>query len=309
MKIFRHASELQAGGRGVSVAIGMFDGVHLGHQKVLQQTIRDAREVGGIAVAVTFDKHPAVVLAPERAPRLIYPLPQKLKVMDQLGLDATWVIKFDQEFSRQPAELFVQKLLTDFGNVQSICVGANFNFGYKRSGNVQVLKALGAKHGFKVCGLTAVAHDGQTISSTRIRQKISEGFLDEASELMGRPYSVSGEVVRGDQLGRKIGSPTANVDVTGLVLPPFGVYTVNGIVDEQKIHGVANLGVRPTVSALGSVPRLEVHFPDRNFDLYGKTIEVEFAQKLRGEMKFDGVESLKSQISKDIAEAKRLREK
>jgi riboflavin kinase/FMN adenylyltransferase len=305
VKAAPHASELETGGRKVSVAIGMFDGAHLGHQQVFAQTICDARAAGGLAVAVTFDKHPASILAPEKAPLLIYPLRQKLAVIESLGLDAAWVIQFDQNFSKQTAEVFIDRMAADFGKLESITVGANFTFGHRRTGNVALLQELGKRHGFRVNAAPAALRNGQPISSTRIRERIAAGDFAEASAMLGRPYSISGEVAHGDQLGRKIGFPTANIEVAGLAIPPFGVYQAHASARGERWPAVVNLGLRPTAGK-HLAPRLEAHILRGEHELYGEVLDIEFAHFLRSEKKFASIEELKEQIKKDAAMALKL---
>ena len=216
MKIIHAATELAAGGRKVCLAIGVFDGVHLGHQQIIRQTIADAHQHDAIALVLTFDCHPNSIVAPDRVPPLIYSLPQKLRAIESIGADAVLLIQFDKKFSEQTGEEFIRSLALDFGKIHSVCVGADFVFGQKRSGNVALLKKLGGELGFTVHGLAAVALDSQTVSSTRIREMIRAGDFDAASQMLGRPYAIAGRVVEGDRLGRQLGFPTANLDVTGL---------------------------------------------------------------------------------------------
>ena len=300
MTIIREARELVTGRKGVCLAIGFFDGVHLGHQQIIRQTIADARQHDGIALALTFDKHPNAVVAPAKTPPLIYSLPQKLRAIESLGVENILLIEFDKRFSEQSGEEFIRGLARDFGKIQSICVGANFAFGHKRGGNVALLKNLGAELHFQVHGLSAVSLDGQPVSSTRIREEIRTGNVDAASQMLGRPYAICGKVIEGDKLGRELGFPTANLDVTGLVLPPNGVYATI-IRHEGRLHHAAlNIGVRPTVAA-GRQLRAEVHLLDFDGDLYGQELEVEIGEKLREEKRFGSVEELKEQIAKDVA--------
>ena len=304
MNIIRTASELVTGGKRVCLAIGFFDGVHLGHQQIIRQTIADARQHGGIALALTFDKHPNVIVAPAKTPPLIYSLPQKLRAIESLGVENVLLIEFDKRFSEQSGEEFVRGLARDFGKIQSICVGADFVFGHKRGGNVALLKKLGEELHFHVHGLSAVSLDGQPVSSTRIREEIRTGNVDEASQMLGRPYAICGTVIAGDKLGRKLGFPTANLDVAGLVLPPNGVYAAV-IRHEGRLYRAAlNIGVRPTVAA-GRQLRVEAHLLDFDGDLYGRELEMEIGEKLREEKRFGSVEELKEQIAKDVAGVRR----
>ena len=306
MNVIREANELKPGERKVCVAIGMFDGVHLGHQQVLRQTIEDARQHDGTAVAITFDCHPNSIVAPERNPPLIYALRQKLRVIGSLGIDTTWLIHFDKAFSERPGEKFICDLVHDFGHVYSLCVGSAFTFGHQRSGNVALLRKLGQELNFIVHGLASVSLDGKAVSSTRIREAIGAGNLDAATQMLGRTYSITGTVIGGDQLGRQIGFPTANLDAANLVVPPGGVYAVRAQLEGRRYHAVANIGFRPTLR--NPTPRLqvEVHLLDFDSDLYGKELEVAFMQKLRDEQKFPSPEALREQIKGDIEIARTL---
>jgi riboflavin kinase / FMN adenylyltransferase len=304
MKIIHAANELKPAGRKVCLAIGFFDGVHLGHQQIIRQTIADARQHDALSLVVTFDRHPGTVVAPNRVPPLIYSLPQKLRVITSLGADALLLIHFDKAFSEQTGETFIRGLARDLGQIQSLCVGSNFTFGHKRAGNVNLLRTLGVELRFTVHGMAAVSLDGKVVSSTRIRETIRTGHLDAASQMLGRAYSLAGTVIRGDQLGQKLGFPTANVDATGLVLPPNGVYTVHAIVQGRTHRAVVNIGSRPTLQNPAPQLRVEAHLLDFQGDLYGQELELTFLEKLRDEIKFPSIEALKEQIARDIEEAK-----
>jgi riboflavin kinase/FMN adenylyltransferase len=289
----------------VCAAIGVFDGLHLGHQAVLDRARRDALAVGGLVVVVTFDRHPNSVVAPERTPLPIYTLGHKMKVLESMGVDVTWLIAFDHAFSLIPAEEFVRRLARDFAPLHSLSVGAGFTFGHGRRGDLKLLGRLGGECGFAVHGLTAVAVGGEPVSSTRIREAIRVGDLPGASAMLGRPYSVAGPVVRGAQMGRRIGIPTANLAVTALILPPDGVYVVEVVMDGRLRPAVANLGRRPTLAA--SMDRqFEVHLLDFDGDLYGSDLEVVFRQHLRGEIRFESVDELEAQIRQDIKVAREI---
>lgn len=306
MKILRAAKELENPGRKVSLAIGFFDGVHLGHQQIIRQTIADARAVNGVALVVTFDVHPASVVNPAHAPSLIYQLSQKLRVIESLGSDALLLVHFDMAFSKQPGEVFIRELARELGRIHSICVGADFTFGHKRSGNVELLKKIGAELNFTVHGMSAVCLDDKAVSSTRIREAIRAGSLDEASQMLGRAYSICGKIIRGDQIGRKLGFPTANLDVQGLVLPPTGVYAINAKIGSANHPAVVNIGARPTVAPGQPQIRVEAHVLDFDGDLYDQEIELVLVQKIREEFKFPNLDALKGQISRDIENARSL---
>jgi riboflavin kinase/FMN adenylyltransferase len=304
MKIISSAQELQPD-RKVCLAIGFFDGVHLGHQQIIRQTIADARQHEVMSLVVTFDRHPSTVVAPNRVPPLIYSLPQKLRVIESLGADALLLIHFDKPFSELTGEAFIHGLTHDLGQIQSLCVGNNFTFGHKRAGNVALLKKLGEELHFTVHGMAAVSLDGKIVSSTRIRETIRTGDLDAASQMLGRAYSLAGKITRGDQLGQKLGFPTANIDTSGLVLPPNGVYMVHANVQGKMHRAVVNIGLRPTLQNPVPQIRVEVHILDFQGDVYDQEMEITFLEKLRDEQKFPSLDALKEQIAKDIIEARR----
>jgi riboflavin kinase/FMN adenylyltransferase len=303
MQVIRAASELNPAGRKVCLAIGFFDGVHLGHQQIIRQTLADARQHEALALVITFDRHPNTVVAPSRVPPLIYSLPQKLRTIASLGADRLLLIPFDKALSEQTGEAFIRVLVRDLGRVQTLCVGANFLFGHKRAGDVALLKRLGAELKFIVHGLAAVSLDGKAVSSTRIREAIRLGHLDAASQMLGRPWSLAGMVSRGDGLGHKLGFPTANLDVAGLVLPPNGVYAVHAEVDGRRYRSVLNIGLRPTLERPEPQQRVEAHLIDFTGDLYGRELEVAFLEKLRAEKKFASLGELREQIARDILDA------
>jgi riboflavin kinase/FMN adenylyltransferase len=304
MKVAHSPNEIDAGSRPACLAIGFFDGVHLGHQQVIKQTIADARQHEAVAVIITFDRHPNSVVAPNRIPALIYSLPQKLRAIAATGADSLLLIHFDEAFSRTPAEDFIRSVARDLGRIQSLCVGANFVFGHKRSGNVSLLQTLGEQMKFTVHGLAAVSLDGKAVSSTRIREAISAGDLDAAGQMLGRSYALAGTVIRGEQMGRRLGFPTANLDVTGLVLPPNGVYAVHADAKGKRYRAVLNIGTRPTLNSNELRLSVEAHLLDYEGDLYGEELELSFVDRLRDERKFPSVSALQAQISLDIQDAK-----
>ena len=303
MRIIHAANELNPGGRRVCLAIGFFDGVHLGHQQIIRQTLTDARQHEAIALVITFDRHPNSVVAPSRAPPLIYPLPRKLRVIESLGADTLLLIHFDKAFSEQTGEAFIRGLARDLGHIQSLCVGANFVFGHKRGGNVELLRKLGAELKFTVHGMAAVSLDGRAVSSTRIREAIRAGDLDRVSQMIGRAYSLAGPVIRGDGLGHQLGFPTANLDATGLVLPPHGVYAVLAEVEGKTHRAVLNIGLRPTLQNPNPQLQVEAHLIDFAGELYGQELELAFVDKLRAERKFGSLAELRAQIARDILDA------
>ena len=301
MNIIHAANELKPAGRKVCLAIGFFDGVHLGHQQIIRQTITDARQHDALALVLTFDRHPNTVVAPDHVPPLIYSLPQKLRAIESLGADTLLLIHFDETFSGQTGEDFIRSLARDVGQIQSLCVGADFVFGHKRSGNVALLKKLGGELGFHVHGLAAVSLDNEIVSSTRIRELIRAGDLDTVSQMLGRPYAISSRVIHGEHLGQQLGFPTANLDPTGLALPPNGVYAALTCVSGRPYRTALNIGFRPTVAQKSKMVHIEAHLLDFSDNLYGEELEVQIAEKLREERKFSSKSGLQEQIGRDIS--------
>jgi riboflavin kinase/FMN adenylyltransferase len=301
MNIIHAANELKTAGRKVCLAIGFFDGVHLGHQQIIRQTLADARQHDALALVLTFDRHPNTVVAPDHVPPLIYSLPQKLRAIESLGADTLLLIHFDETFSRQTGEDFIRGLAQDVGQIQSLCVGADFVFGHKRSGNVALLKKLGSELGFHVHGLAAVSLDNEIVSSTRIRELIRAGDLDTVSQMLGRPYAISSRVIEGEHLGQQLGFPTANLDPGGLALPPNGVYAALTCVKGRSYRTALNIGFRPTVALKSEIVHIEAHLLDFSDNLYGEQLEVQIAEKLREERKFSSKTELQEQIGHDIS--------
>ena len=282
------------------LALGVFDGVHEGHRAVIRSGLKLAGEDGGKVFVVTFSPHPIRVIAPAKAPSsLLATVDEKAEIFRAMGVDGMLVIRFDEEFAKTGAEEFVERLVQ--GNVASISVGEDWRFGSGRQGDVGLLGRMGGEKGFRLQAVAPVMWEGERVSSTRIRQAIRDGSFGEVEKMLGRPYEVSGRVVEGRKLGRKLGFPTANLRLGDLQVPKDGVWVVR--VDGRQA-GVANLGMRPTVD--GDERLLEVHVFDFHGDLYGKILRVEFQQFLRGERKFDSLEALREQISKDVGEARRI---
>jgi riboflavin kinase/FMN adenylyltransferase len=308
MEILRAIDDLRRLSGPIYLAIGVFDGVHLGHQAVIRSAVESARgEKGGVAVVVTFDPHPIRVLRPENAPRLLTATRHKIELLKRLlGADHLLVVPFDEGFSRWPGERFIDALSDACRPLRQISVGAEWGFGYQRSGNLELLKKLGVKHGFDVCGVSSVSVDGEVVSSSAIRVAVQEGDFERASVLLGREYSVLGTVIEGQKLGRTIGFPTANLTVHNEEFPPQGVYAVRVSLEGRELLGVGNLGYRPTVSGEALKRMLEVHLFDCDSDLYGRDMEVFFTRYLRAEKKFESLDALKEQIERDVELAKSL---
>lgn len=306
MKIIHAAADLNPGSRGVSLAIGVFDGVHLGHQRVIGLARENATQSGAASVVVTFDRHPNIVVAPQHVPPLIYPLAKKLAVIASLNLDASLVIHFDKAFSQISGEDFIRGLARDFGSIRAICVGETFMFGCRRSGDVALLNTLGKELGFIVEAVPDVSVGGEAVSSTRIREAVRAGKFDLAGQLLGRPYTLCGAVVTGARVGRTLGFPTANLNVAGILVPPAGVYAADAKAGEKTYRAAVNIGHRPTMYAAEGGLCVEAHLLDFTGELYGEEIELTFLQKLREEHKFPSAAALQQQIQKDVAAARAL---
>lgn len=302
-KIIHAAPEVNPSGRDVCVAIGFFDGVHLGHQAIIRRTLEDARALNALAVVVTFDQHPSTIVAPHRIPPLLQTASQRLSTLAKQGVAVVLALRFDAALRAQSGPEFIHSLLRDIGKLRSVSVGENFVFGRNRSGSVESLRALGAQLGFVVHGLPAVTWAGKPISSTRVREAIRRGDLTHAAGMLGRPWVLQGNVTRGDGLGRQIGFPTANLETRGLVLPPHGVYAATASLAEdggETYKTVVNIGVRPTLAQPQPSLRVEAHLLDFTGDLYGKSLNVVFHQVIRPEQKFPSLDALKQQIARDV---------
>ncbi|MGJ8644123.1 MAG: bifunctional riboflavin kinase/FAD synthetase [Luteolibacter sp.] len=290
--------ELAAQNGSLHLALGVFDGVHIGHQEVISRAVEAARADGGKSFVATFSPHPIRVIAPGKAPgALLATLDEKAELVKSYGVDGLLVIRFDEDFATMEAEDFVIKITE--GDVKTIAVGEDWRFGAKRKGDIGMLRRIGEERGFRLEAVAPVMWDGERISSTRIRQAIRDGAFGAAEKMLGRKYEVSGRVIEGKKLGRELEFPTANIDPGDLQMPKDGVWSV----DVAGIgRGVANLGVRPTVD--GERKLLEVHVFDFDGDLYGKTLNISFLRYIRGEQKFSSVEELRAKIAQDVEDAK-----
>ena len=297
MEVLHDLESLRSLPGPVYLAIGIFDGVHRGHRALIEEAQADAKKTGGTAVVMTFEPHPMMFFQRAEPPlRLSSPRHKELLLARQ-GVTHLAVLPFEAGRAGQTAEEFVEELRTACRPLGGVVVGADWKFGKGRAGDVGLLKRMG---GFEVDGIPAVTIQGKPISSTAIRLAVARGDLALAEEALGRPYAVFGRVVPGRKLGRELGFPTANLETDGFQLPPDGVYAVLVRIGEKTFAGVANLGVRPTVSR-GDKRMLEVHLLAFEGDLYGLEIEVEFLRFVREEKKFGSMEELRAQIGRDVA--------
>ncbi len=303
MRVLRSIDGLAQIPGPVVIAAGVFDGMHLGHQAVLSEALRESKKIGATAVALTFDPHPTTVLRPDAVPGLLTPTPFKLRLMERMGVTHALVLTFDKDFAALQAEDFVERLCVAADPLAGICIGKGWAFGNQRRGNIGLLRQLGREKIFFTCEVLPVRIDDMVISSTTIRLALSEGRLSDAAQLLGRDHAIAGSVLRGAGLGRQIGFPTANLATDHLQLPPDGVYAVEVLVEGKPHPGVANLGIRPTIDQTG-IRLLEIHLFDFEDDLYDREVEVRLKHFLRPEQRFDSIDLLKSQIARD-AEAAR----
>ena len=305
METLRSNSELSRLQGPLFLAIGVFDGVHLGHKAVISTSAEHARASNGTPVVVTFDPHPEKVLRPAAAPHLLTATQHKIALIRDLGVEHLLVINFDKQFAATEPERFVEDLVKYSKPLREICVGHEWAFGKNRRGNLALLEKLGAQFDFNVVGIPPVRLDGELVSSTTIRRAIERGDLQKAAVMLGRDYTILGTVVRGDNLGKKIGFPTANLSAHSEQFPPNGVYLAEAKLDGVVYLGVVNLGFRPTVSNTKERV-LEIHLLDFERDIYGDDLELRFLRYLRPEKKFDSIEALVRQIETDVNQARRL---
>lgn len=287
----------------VFLAIGVFDGVHLGHRAVITRVLDDARAAGGQAAVVTFDPHPVRVLRPDKAPRLLTSTEHKLRIIRSLGIEHLLVVPFTPQFAETEPADFIRELAAHC-QLREVCVGHEWAFGKGRAGNLALLDRLGHELGFDEVGVPAVNIDGEVVSSTATRAAVEAGDLAKAARLLGRPYSVLGTVKPGAQLGRKLGFPTANLAAHNEQFPPNGVYAVEVEIQGRPVRGVANIGVRPTLEQAEGERLLEVHLLDFQGDLYGQDLEVFFLRFQRAEQKFPSLDALRAQIARDAEMAR-----
>jgi riboflavin kinase/FMN adenylyltransferase len=306
MRVLRSIPELAQISGPAFLAIGVFDGVHLGHQAVISTAARHAAEAGGTAVVITFDPHPAKILRPQDSPRLLTATQHKIALIRDLGVSHLLVLKFDRELAATRPADFVRQLAGAARPLREICVGQEWSFGKDRAGNLALLKTLGAEIGFNVVGVPPVTLQGTLISSTAIRKAVKAGDFATATRMLGRDYTILGTVEEGKRIGRSLGFPTANLSAHSEQFPPNGVYAAEGTLQGKKVHGVVNLGVRPTIDD-GSPQRvLEFHLFDFDRDLYGEDVELRFLRYLRPERKFESLVALREQIARDVSEARQI---
>ena len=294
----------ETGAQGSVISIGNFDGLHIGHRKIISAVTSGARSEKAISAIITFDPHPLKVLRPDAAPPLIMTIAQRVEGFEEHGLDAALVMRFDRALAELSAEEFVRGVLVETVRVKRILVGANFRFGYQQAGNVEMLSRLGESLGFTVDIITAAEIGGVPVSSTGIRRAVSEGKVLEATEMLGHPFALTGTIQAGAGRGSKIVFPTLNLAAEQELLPARGVYATECVVGGREFRAVTNVGVRPTFDGHGL--SIESHLFDFREQVTSGRMEVHFWKRLREERKFDGAASLKAQIDLDIMAAQKF---
>jgi riboflavin kinase/FMN adenylyltransferase len=301
MKIF-HGTENANIQKPTVLTLGVFDGLHLGHQEIMRTVAERARAVDAVATAITFDPHPRAVLHPETAPPLLQTLDQRLANFELLGIEQAIVIHFDREFAAQHAEDFLYSIVHDRLHAKEVYLGKGFAFGKNRGGNIEMLRKMSTELGFVADEVSEVRLRGHRVSSSKIRELLASGRINLARRMLGRPYGVEGVIVRGNRRGHTIGFPTANLHPHNRVIPKFGVYATATLVDGTWRRSITNIGVRPTFGA-DFEPSIESYIFDFNRELYGDVIRVRFLHRIRDERKFNGIDELRAQIERDTGRA------
>ncbi|HEV8590137.1 MAG TPA: bifunctional riboflavin kinase/FAD synthetase [Pyrinomonadaceae bacterium] len=303
MRLFHGTNNAEIA-RPTVLTLGVFDGLHLGHQLIIKTVVERARAVNAVPTVITFEPHPRAVLHPESAPPLLQTLDQKIEAMGVLGIEQTIVIHFDKQFSQIRAEDFLRDVVVDRLHAKEVYLGRGFFFGHNREGNIELLRKVSARLGFFADEVPEVRLRGTRIGSTRIRELLQQGHVNLARRMLGRPYGVEGPVVRGAARGVTLGFPTANIQPHNRVVPLGGVYVTATLIEGHWRRSVTNIGVRPTFGdATGS--SVETHVMNWSGDLYGDVLRVRFLHRLRDEKRFGSIDELKSQIECDVARAQR----
>lgn len=301
MRLF-HGTDNAEIQRPTVLTLGVFDGLHLGHQLIMRRVVERARAVGAVPTVITFDPHPRAVLHPESSPPLLQTFDQKIEGFGVLGIEQTIVVRFTREFSMIPAADFLRDVVKDRLHAVEVYLGKGFAFGHNREGNIELLKRVGEELGFVADEVPEVQLRGQRVSSSKIRQLLARGQVNIARQMLGRPYGVEGRVERGVERGHQLGFPTANLHPQNRVIPRNGVYVTGTLIDGQWRRSVTNIGLRPTFGE-ATEPSVETYVMNWEGDLYGDVIRVRFLHRLRDEQKFGSIEELKSQIERDVRRA------
>src|SRR6266481_7090557 len=288
--------------RPTVLTLGVFDGLHLGHQLIMKTIVERARATGAVPTVITFDPHPRALLHPESAPPLLQTFDQKIEALGVLGIEQTIVIHFDQNFAQIRAEEFLQSVIAERLHAKEVYLGCGFAFGHGREGNIDLLRSVSQSLGFFADEVSEVRLRGRRVSSSRIRELLQQGHVNIARRMLGRPYGVEGRVVRGAERGAKLGFPTANLHPQNRVIPRNGVYVTAALIDGQWRRSVTNIGTQPTFGPANE-SSVETFVMNWTGDLYGDVVRVRFLHRLREEKRFDSIEELKSQINRDVSRA------
>jgi len=307
MRLF-HGTDNAAIQRPTVLTLGVFDGLHLGHQLIMKTVVARAGAVKAVPTVITFEPHPRAVLHPEQAPPLLQTFDQKMEALAVLGIEQTIVIHFDHAFSQIRAEDFLREVVVDRLHAKEVYLGRGFFFGHNREGNIELLRHVSQQLGFVADEVPEVRLRGRRIGSTVIRQLLADGRVNLARRMLGRPYGVEGPVARGDARGVGLGFPTANVQPHNRVIPRRGVYVTSTLIEGQWRRSVTNIGVRPTFGD-ALEPSVETHLMNWSGDLYGDVLRVRFLHRLREEKKFASIDELKNQIGRDVARAQKYFER
>lgn len=302
MKVF-HGTDNAGILRGTVLTLGVFDGLHIGHQRIMQTVVESARVLDAVPTVITFDPHPRSVLYPEHAPPLLQTLDQRLANFEFLGIEQAIVVRFDEEFAQIDAEAFLKDIVHERLQAREVYLGKGFFFGRDRGGNIELLREVSKKLGFFADEVGEVRLRKHRVSSSKIRKLLIEGRVNIARRMLGRPYGVEGQIVHGLKRGRTIGFPTANLHPTNRVIPKFGVYATATLIDGTWRRSITNVGIRPTFDD-NRAPSIETFVFDFDGDLYGAVLRVRFLHHIRDERKFNGIDELKAQINADSANAR-----
>ena len=301
MRLF-HGTENAKIARPTVLTLGVFDGLHLGHQLIMKTIVERARATGAVPTVITFDPHPRALLHPESAPPLLQTFDQKIEALSVLGIEQTIVIRFDQNFAQIRAEDFLRTVIADRLHAKEVYLGCGFAFGHGREGNIELLRTVSQSLGFFADEVPELRLRGRRVSSSRIRELLQQGQVNLARRMLGRPYGVEGRVVRGAERGATLGFPTANLHPQNRVIPRNGVYVTATLIDGQWRRSVTNIGTRPTFGSANE-SSIETFVMNWSGDLYGDVARVRFLHRLREEKKFGSIEELKFQIERDVARA------
>lgn len=299
MRLF-HGTDNAKIARPTVMTLGVFDGLHLGHQLIMQTVVERARAIGAVPTVITFEPHPRAVLHPESAPPLLQTFDQKIEALGVLGIEQTIVIHFDQAFAQIRAQDFLSDVVVDRLQAKEIYLGRGFAFGHNREGNIELVRQVSTRLGFRADEVPEVRVRGRRASSSRIRELLQDGEVNLARRMLGRPYGVEGRVVRGDGRGAQIGFPTANLHPQNRVIPRGGVYVTATLIDSKWRRSVTNIGTRPTFDTAAETS-VETFIMNWSGDLYGDVVRVRFLHRLRDEKRFDSVDELRAQIKSDVA--------